>query len=123
MAVGREDETDVEPPALRVTLRLIETVASRQAFLLGLNKRQGDWLGIDVDLDPENVVDLSPRPPPGFAVDDLDHTRRLFAPNKVFGPATLVNGWIDEFRSGVCLVVVHAHISSEATTWRRLRSR
>ena len=110
MAVGREDELDVVPPAFGITFGLIKAVTGRKAFFLGLDKGQGDGLGIDVYLDPQDIVDLSARAPPRLAVDDLDRACRLFAPNKVFCPAALVNGRVDEFCSGIGFV--QGHLSS-----------
>ncbi len=52
MAVGREDEPDVVPLAFGITFGLIEAVTGWKVFFLGLDKGQGDGLGIDVYLDP-----------------------------------------------------------------------
>jgi len=71
MAVGRENELDVEALALGVPFGLVETVTRWKAFLLGLDKCQGDGLRIDVDLYPQDIVDLSARTPPRLAADDL----------------------------------------------------
>ena len=107
MAVGREDELDVQPLALGITFGLVEAVTGRKAFLLGLDQGQGNGLRIDIDLDPQDIVDLPARTPPRLAVDDLDRACGLFTPNKVFRPATFVNGRIDEFCSGIGFVQGH----------------
>ena len=56
MAVGRKDEGHVEPFTLRVGFGLIETMAGRQAFLLGLDQRHRHRLGRDGDLEPQGVA-------------------------------------------------------------------
>ena len=58
-----------------------------EVFLLGLDEGQGDGLGVDVHLDPQDVVDLSARAPPRLAVEDFDRACGLFPPNEILGPA------------------------------------
>ena len=103
MAVGREDELDVMPSAFGIAFGLIKAVTGRVAFLLGLDEGQGDGLGVDVHLDPKDVVDLSPRTP-RLAVDDFDRACGLFPPNEILGPAAFANGRVDQFGSRIGFV-------------------
>lgn len=107
MAVGREHEPNVQSLAGSVGLCLIKTVTGRQRFSLGLDERHRYRLGIDIDLDPEDIVYLAPRAPPSLAVDYLNSARRLFAPNKILGPASFVNSRINQFGSRISFVVTH----------------
>ena len=62
VAVGGEDEGDVEALAGGVELGLLKAVGRRQVLGLGLDEGHGDRLGVRVDLDAQGVVDASLRP-------------------------------------------------------------
>ncbi len=111
MAVGREHEADVEPLALGIAFRLVKAKPRGQAFLFCLDQGQGDGLGVCVDLDPEHVVDLAAL---AATTDGLNGPGRLLAPDEVFGPAALVNGWVDELGSGIGFVEAHLCCSNSA---------
>jgi len=96
MAVAGEDELHVEAFGGRVQLGLLEPVARRLALGLGLDEGDGDGLRVGRGLDAQRVVraalGLLERP----AVDDLDGAGRLLAADEVLGPASRVDGGVDE---------------------------
>jgi hypothetical protein len=108
VTIGGKDELNIKPFTFCITLCLSKAIAGMKVFPLCFDEGQGDGLCIEIDFDPENVVDLPSPSPPGLAVDYLDLSRRFFAPNEVFGPASLVDGRIDEFGSGIGFVIGHA---------------
>ena len=87
VAVGRKNEPDIVPSAFSVPFGLIETMTWGEGFSLCLYQRQSHGLRIDVDLDPQDVIDLAPRTAPGLAAYDLDGPRRFFAADKVLRPS------------------------------------
>jgi len=78
------------PSTFGIALGLIQAVTGRKAFFLGLDERQGDWLCVDIHLDPKDIVDLPARASPCLAVDDFYRARRLFTPDQVFRPTAPV---------------------------------
>ena len=59
MAVGGENEFDVMAAAFGVAFGLIESVTGRKALFFGFEKSKSNWLGVDVDFQAEDIVDLS----------------------------------------------------------------
>jgi hypothetical protein len=95
VAVGGEHEGHVEPFACGIALGLVESVARREGVLLGFDERDGDRLSLRIDLDAENVVNLSARTATGLAADDLDGPGRFLATDQVFRPAAFVDCGVD----------------------------
>ena len=106
MTIGRENELNVKASAFGISLGLGQAIASMKLLPLCLYESQGDGLCIDIDLDPQNVIDLPAPAPPTLAIDDLDLTGGLLAPDEVFGPPAPVDGRVDEFGSCIGFVVV-----------------
>ena len=81
VAVGRKHKTDMETFACGIALGLVEAVTRRQAFFLRFDQRHRHRLGIDIDLDPQNVINLPARTPARLAADDLNRPGGLLPPD------------------------------------------
>jgi len=101
MAVAGEDELDVVAGGGQIPLGLIEAVAWRERFLLGLDQGEGDRLRLGVDADAERGVGAPRGPPAALAVDDLDGPEGDLAANEILRPATGVDGRVDQFGPGI----------------------
>ena len=84
-----------------VRLGLFQAVVGGQVFGLGLDDGDGYGLGVEVNSDAEGVVHAALGALARPAVNDLDGPGGFLALDKVFGPASSMNGRVDEFGAGV----------------------
>jgi len=68
---------------------------------LGLDQSHSHRLRTRVGPDAQRVVDPTACPLARRAADELDRAGGLLALDQILGPATRVEGWIDEFGAGV----------------------
>jgi hypothetical protein len=101
MAVGGEDELDIEPAAGGVGLSLLEAVGGREMLGLGLDERDGHGLARLIHPDTQGVVHAALGPAPRLPLDDLDRPRRLLAPDEVLGPAARMERRVDQLGPSV----------------------
>ena len=104
MAVRRGDKWDVQTLAGEVAFRLLEPVGGMLVLALGLEDGDRDRLSAWSWPDAQRVV----RAPDGRAtrapIDDLDGPERLLAPDQVLGPASGVEGRVDQLDARLRLI-------------------
>ena len=88
-----------------IALGLVEAVPRWERVLFRFNECHSDRLCIRMDLYAEHVVDLASRATAGLPGDDFDASGGFLTANQILGPATSVDGRVDEFRSRVRLAV------------------
>ena len=92
MAVSRKYKGNIQALAGCIELGLLQAVRRGKRLGFRLNKRQGDWLSLRIDFDPQGIVNA----PLGLLAclpsNDFDGPGGLLAADKVFRPATGMNG-------------------------------
>ncbi len=104
MAVGGEREADAV--GLGVALGLLQAVGWRKVAGLGLDESDCDGLGLGVHADAEDVVCALVDLACGAAGDD-DMPGGLLAAYEVLRPAALMQGRVNELRSGIGFAKCH----------------
>ena len=107
-AVRGVDQAHVQTLARGVALALLEPVVRGEALGLGLDQGDGHGLARGVHPDAEHVVDAPAGAAAWATIDDLDGACGLLATDQILGPASRVEGWIDELGTRVGLAEPHA---------------
>ncbi len=92
-----------------VTFRLVEAVPGGKGRLFRFEQRHCDRLSFRAHLNAKRVVHPPLGSAPRFAGDNLHCAGGLLPLNEILGPATRMNGRVNQLCSGVCFAeIVHS---------------
>src|SRR5215831_13419990 len=107
MTVGGKDERHVEPLSGGIQFGLCKAVSRGYALGLRFNKRDGDGLSIEIDLEAESVVYAPFRLHAWLTLNDLNSSSSFLSADQIFGPPAGVDSRIDKLCAGIGFVQPH----------------